>query len=230
MPILSKPIPYSIEHLEAVFILDRENGLLIRIVPTAGRKRGVIPPKGNYRRVKLDGELYFEHRVIWMMEHRQCIPDGVEIDHISRDHHDNRPANLRLAVRQQNMVNSTAPIGRSGYRGVRRSRNGKFQANIVCNAVRHNLGTFSTAQEAAAVYDLAAVRLNAEFALTNAMLGLLPTVPAPAAPVQAPALHPALASRSYPGVPDMPLPFPRCAPAWSRPASPRAITCTSNSI
>lgn len=215
---ITKPFPYSIEHLESIFILDRENGMLIRRVPTRGRKRGVIPPQGHYRSVKLYGTVYFEHRVIWMMQHRQHIPEGFEIDHINRDEYDNRPENLRLAVRQQNAVNSAAPIGRSGFRGVTRSRSGTFRASIVCNAKRYSLGTFSTAKEAATAYDCAAVRLNAEFALTNAILGRLPTAPTLAAPAEtAVPPVPAPAFRSHPGVPDLPLPLPRFVPAWTRP-------------
>ncbi|WP_373870343.1 HNH endonuclease signature motif containing protein [Noviherbaspirillum aridicola] len=169
-----KPFPYSIEELEILFILDRKNGVLIRGKPARGRKRGEIPPKGNYRRVKIDGNLYFEHRVIWMMEHRQHIPEGCEIDHINRDHYDNRPQNLRLALHRQNLVNREVPTGRSGFRGVRRSRNGRFQACIVENGKRHSLGSFGTADAAAAAYDTAALQLHGAFAMTNARMGLLP--------------------------------------------------------
>jgi hypothetical protein len=214
-----KPFPYSIAQLEAIFILDRENGMLVRRGPARGRKRGVIPPRGHYRSVKLYGTAYFEHRVIWMMENKQHIPQGFEIDHINRDEYDNRPANLRLAVRQQNAANSTPQIARSGYRGVVRTRHGKFRASIVHNAVRHSLGTFSTAEEAAAAYDVAAVRLNAKFALTNIMLGRICTTPKAPLHSMDTIMQTAPAFRRYPGVPDMPLPLPRCAPTWTRHAA-----------
>jgi len=169
-----KPFPYSIEELDALFILDRERGLLIRRKTTRGRVRGETPPKGNYRRVKLDGNLYFEHRVIWMMEHQQHIPEGYEIDHINRDHYDNRPENLRLAMHRQNLVNRELPLSRSGFRGVRRTQQSRFRTSIVDNGKRYNLGSFSTALEAAAAYDAAAIQLHGAFAMTNARMGLLP--------------------------------------------------------
>jgi hypothetical protein len=124
--------------------------------------------------VKIGGNLYFEHRIIWMMEHRQDIPQGFEIDHINCDHYNNRPANLRLAMHRQNLVNREAPIGRSGFRGVLRSRYGRFRASIVENGRRYNLGSFSTAQAAAAAYDAAAIQLHGAFAMTNTRMGLLP--------------------------------------------------------
>lgn len=173
-----KPFPYSIEELEALFVLDRDSGSLIRRKPTRGRVRGVAPPKGNYRRVKLDGKFYFEHRVIWMMEHEQHIPEGYEIDHINRDHYDNRPDNLRLATHRENLLNRELPVSPSGFRGVRRTKQSRYRASIVENGKRHNLGSFSTPLEAAAAYDAAAMQLHGAFAMTNARMGILPLEPA----------------------------------------------------
>lgn len=163
-----------------------------------------------------------------MMDNRQHIPEAFEIDHINRDEYDNRPANLLLALRQQNAANSTPQIARSGYRGVVRTRHGKFRACIVHNAKRHSLGTFSTPEEAAAAYDLAAVRLNARFAVTNIMLGRISTTPTAPLNSMDTIIQTAPAFRSYPGVPDMPLPLPHCAPTWTRHVVHGTVLCTTS--
>jgi hypothetical protein len=210
-----------------MFYLDTEAGQLIRRATTSGRFRS-SKSTTRYRSCTINGISYLEHRLIWIMEHKQCIPEGFEIDHINRDATDNRPENLRLVTPAQNQSNRGKQSNNStGFKGVSRSKR-RFLARISLNGLQRHIGLYNTAIEAAEAYDKAALQLHGtEFARTNARLGLLRLVPVP---VQALALQPAPPSRSYPGVPDMPLPFPRCAPAWSRPAPNRPVRCTSNSI
>ncbi|WP_407672128.1 AP2 domain-containing protein [Noviherbaspirillum soli] len=148
-----------------------------------------------------------------MLANQQSIDAGLVVDHINSDTHDNRPCNLRLATPIQNHCNRNLySNNRSGYKGVRyHSKHGKFLACVAMNGMSYHVGIFGTAEEAAEAYDRAAIDLHGEFARTNAQLGLLPTAPASPAMDRTPV--PTQASRSYPGVPDMPLPFPRCVPA-----------------
>lgn len=168
----AKPIPFSIEELESIFTLDRENGRILRMKPIQGRKDRENF-KADYRYISIDGTQYFEHRLIWMLANRQHIPSGMDVDHINRDKLDNRLENLRLATTAQNRANIGKQRNNStGYKGVFLDK-GKFRAKIKNNGSQRFLGSYSTAKAAAAAYDSAALAAFGEYAMTNDRLGLL---------------------------------------------------------
>lgn len=168
----AKPIPLSIEELQSIFTFDIENGRLIRIKSTQGRiDRENF--RADYRYVSIDGTQYFEHRLIWMLANRQHIPSGMDVDHINRDKLDNRPDNLRLATTSQNRANITLQRNNStGFKGVFLDK-GKFRAKIKSNGIQRFLGSYSTAEAAAAAYDSAALAAFGEYAMTNARMALV---------------------------------------------------------
>jgi hypothetical protein len=88
-------------------------------------------------------------------------------DHKNRNKLDNRRCNLRPSTVSQNAANWRRTHGKIEYRGVRRQRNGRFQAMIGLGGKRVGLGTYDTKEQAAKAYDEAAIREFGEFAVLN---------------------------------------------------------------
>lgn len=105
------------------------------------------------------------HRVI------ACAPPDAEVDHINGNSLDNRRANLRLATRWQNGLNTRRPKPpTSGFRGVRMpagKRRPLYSAVICVRGRTLYLGGRPTAEEAARLYDAAAREHFGEFAVLN---------------------------------------------------------------
>lgn len=98
-------------------------------------------------------------------------PGDRVVDHRNHNTLDNTRANLRLATRSQNSMN-TYPMRQSKYgRGVWKQANpslkNPFRASIRFHGKRIDLGGFPTAQEAAMAYDRAAIQYQGEFAILN---------------------------------------------------------------
>ena len=78
---------------------------------------------------------------------------------------DNRRSNLRIATRAQNNANRRMrKDNTSGYKGVSKTRTGRYRTMIQENGRIECLGTFDTPEEAYDVYCAAAKRLHGEFA------------------------------------------------------------------
>jgi hypothetical protein len=103
--------------------------------------------------------------------HRQIMnfPIGFEIDHVDGNSLNNQRANLRVCTSSQNKCNAGKQINNTtGYLGVCfYKRDGNFQADITLNKKTHFLGRFTTAIDAAKVYDIAAKKYHGKFAKTN---------------------------------------------------------------
>jgi hypothetical protein len=90
-----------------------------------------------------------------------------QVDHINQNTLDNRRCNLRLSTASENRRNrGKTAKNTSGYKGVTRSNN-KWQAQIHTNGKCHYLGMYESLEEAARVYNEAAIRLHGEFASLN---------------------------------------------------------------
>jgi len=94
---------------------------------------------GHYKR-----EYFSLHR--WIMQ----PPNGYEVDHINHDTLDNRRCNLRIVPRGANQQNyhRARTTSKSGIRGVRQTKSGKWLARYRRNGKWYHVGVFATAKEA----------------------------------------------------------------------------------
>lgn len=145
------------EEVARLFTYDRETGVLYwRIKNSNHTRRNYVAGsiKGNnngYRRVRIKGQSYKEHRIIMML----CfghIPENAEIDHINHVRNDNRLVNLRFVTRRENQRNqSLSSKSTTGVTGVYFSKaRKKYVAKIRVNHEAVYLGIFETLEEAAA--------------------------------------------------------------------------------
>ena len=113
----------------------------------AGSEAGTKLDTG-YRQIRYQGKTWKSHVLGWYLHH------GVwptELDHINHVRDDNRLVNLREITRKQNNHNCTKP-NKTGFKGVQRTKNGKFQAMIRINGKKTYLGVFNTPELAHARY------------------------------------------------------------------------------
>tara|TARA_R110002020_G_scaffold17055_1_gene60383 strand:+ start:38 stop:592 length:555 start_codon:yes stop_codon:yes gene_type:complete len=105
------------------------------------------------------------HRVVMR------APKGMDVDHINGDPLDNRKVNLRICTRSENCRNKKVRSdSKSGFKGVYKKKNGKYQAYIGDpSKVSRNLklGTYDTPEETARAYDKKAKELHGEYAVLN---------------------------------------------------------------
>lgn len=104
--------------------------------------------------------------------HQILEPTWEETDHENLKKLDNRRLNLREGTHAQNMQNS--PVDRrnkTGFKGVRlhsvNSKGERFQARITVNYKEIYLGIYDTPEDAARIYDRAAIEYYGEFARVN---------------------------------------------------------------
>lgn len=161
------------DEVRRLFEYDAETGVMRNRVfrnPKAlkGEVAGTINRSLNCRQVCVNYQVQYVHRLIWIYAHGP-IPASMSIDHINGDPTDNRLVNLRLATHLQNMRNVKRPThNTSGYKGVswhRRDR--RWRAQIKTGKVTKFLGNFTSKEEAASAYNMAAQRMFGEFARLN---------------------------------------------------------------
>lgn len=152
----------SIDLLKTKFDYNPETGIITS-------KRGNKPvgsDNGNgYLRIRIGAKLFYAHRVIYALYHG-FWPTGL-VDHRDGNKLNNKITNLRKASRGQNVANAAnrARIYDCPRGVIPKGRN--FQAYITHDNKRRWLGTYSTAEEAHAVYCRAANELHGEYSIIN---------------------------------------------------------------
>ena len=103
-------------------------------------------------------------------------PEGMVVDHENADRFDNTRENLRVCTQRQNLASKRVFKTKAIYRGVyldvdreRRGHRNFWQSRIKYFDQTIHLGRYSTAEEAAYVFDQASIQLNGEFARLNVL-------------------------------------------------------------
>lgn len=152
---------FDARSLREALCYDPDTGVFTRRT-AAGRLRvgdlaGCV--EGEYLIIGVGRQHYKAHHLAWLYMTGEW---PAYIDHIDGNSLNNRFANLRLSTHSENMRNQVSPRkdNTSGFRGVCRSRNGKWQANITVSGKQRHLGIFSTPEEASDAYWAAKAALH----------------------------------------------------------------------
>ncbi len=156
------------EELHRVFLYEPDTGMLRRISGGHNHKPYPWRGAGHKKRYLITGNGLYLHRLVWQYHHGY-VPKM--IDHIDGDARNNRIENLRECTPAQNQYNSRAKVNnRSGYKGAYPRANcvaKPWYSKIVVDGRKVLLGYFSTPQEAAQAYDVAAKKFAGQFANLN---------------------------------------------------------------
>lgn len=94
-------------------------------------------------------------------------------DHANGDKLDNRRGNLRKCTARENSRNTRlAKNNTSGFKGVRKTAHGMWNARIMVDRKNVHIGNYHTIEEATAAYDAAALIHHGKFASPNSSLDL----------------------------------------------------------
>lgn len=158
----------SSDLVRELYNYDPATGVLTRKIKrgTRWKKGEVAGSLGNngYYYVSVNSRLYLLHRIVWIYVYGS-LPDS-DIDHINRNRGDNRIANLRVATRGQNNINSKLQHNNtSGYKGAYYDkRRDCWYAEIWVNNKKRFLGRHTSAESAGMAYKDAARKFFGEFA------------------------------------------------------------------
>lgn len=151
---------------ELVYREDRwTGGFAARMI----KKKGEAFNSKEYHCMWIFGSRYPIHRLAYCVYNNVIINDKDIIDHRDTNKRNNSPDNLRLATVTENNINAIKRKGRSSkYKGVSwQKAYKKWVVQIKVNKKGIFLGRFDTEEEAARVYNEAALKYHKEFANLN---------------------------------------------------------------
>lgn len=178
MPMQSKrPPDWVIERISECLYYDDYMGCLRWKKTYANRVKvgdvaGTAAPDGRRKLgFSINRKLYscLSSHIVWFLNTGEW-PE--RIDHIDRDPSNDRMNNLRIASHIENMTNKSKQIGSytSRFKGVSFHRqSGKWRARVGARGKQIDLGLFSSQEEAAAAYNVAAAPLHGDFAVLNSL-------------------------------------------------------------
>jgi hypothetical protein len=118
----------------------------------------------EYFQLGIAGRNYQIHRIVYAIN-KGVDPGGFDVDHIDNNGLNNKPENLRLATRSENMGNRGKNRNNtSGWKGVYwHDQRQKWVASIKVNGRARYLGLFSNPEDASSAYQRASLSLFGEF-------------------------------------------------------------------
>lgn len=155
---------YYRHKLKNQIVYDVETGEFFTL---GGKRKSIHFDSKGYAFISIQGTKLLAHRAAWAMTYGECPKK--HIDHIDGNKANNRISNLRVCTHNQNQHNQgIRKTNKSGYKGVSWMKSvQKWHAQICANSKVTHLGFYSTPEEAAKVYDRAALDIHGEFAWTN---------------------------------------------------------------
>lgn len=127
-----------------------------------GKPAGYRHKNNGYLEVRLDGEIYKGHRLLYKL-YTGKEPEGI-IDHANGSREDDRLENLRPATAQENARNASARSNSaSKYKGVASGKNGYNWCSIVTKDDKNLVRYFHTEEDAALDYHKRAAMLFGDF-------------------------------------------------------------------
>lgn len=175
-PRIRKPrAPLTLERLREVLFYDPDTGAFGWTRHAFWRVRGkpagyIYPPtkkqKSSYLAIKIDHRRYYAQNLAWFYVYGY-LPKQL-VDHRDLDGLNNRISNLRECSIYQNRANTgLTSRNKSGFKGVRLVKGGKWLAIITHAKKQIHLGRYPSPQAASAAYARKASELFGEFARTE---------------------------------------------------------------
>lgn len=141
----------KVERLKELLLYDADDGRFYWKVKVKGRQigwqAGSFDAHG-YGQIRIDGEIYKEHRLVWLYVTGSWPKD--QIDHQNHDRRDNRFENLCEASNVTNHLNRPMQAtNTSGFVGVSFcKRTNRFAAYITIRGKQNKLGRFEKLEDA----------------------------------------------------------------------------------
>lgn len=101
----------------------------------------------GYGQLRVNGRLYYAHRLAYEVS-QGPIPAGLVIDHACHNRACVNPRHLQAVSQQKNMENLSAVRSSTGYRGVWKTRSGRYTAEVRCDYKKYRAGNFETPEAA----------------------------------------------------------------------------------